>query len=483
MSNEKIRVLIVDDEEIVRESLGGWLGKDGYTVSIAPDGAAAIDLLRKEPFAIVLADLKMPGIDGLQVLEEAKRLQPDAVVVIMTAYATVDTAVSAMKLGAYDYLVKPFDPEELSSMLEKIVSQQSLRHENEVLRKALKREWGFHDLLSKAPAMQKVFELARVAARSASTILILGESGSGKEVLARAIHAESPRTAGPFVAVNCAALTESLLESELFGHEKGAFTGAVGRRKGKFEAADGGTLFLDEVGDISPKLQLELLRVLEDRSFHRVGGNDPISVDVRIVAATNRDLRRAVAEGRFREDLYYRLNVIPILIPPLRERKEDVPLLVDRFLEALSAELKRKLDGVSHDAMAALMAYDWPGNVRELRNVLERGSVVATGALLQLPDLGLPTPAGAAAEPAAPGAAPQSASGTLEDVERRHIGEILLQAGGNVTRAARTLGIDRVTLYKKIRKYGLRRGAEDEDEHPAAAAAGDAVTVENRNDR
>jgi DNA-binding NtrC family response regulator len=481
MSNDKIRVLVVDDEEIVRESLGGWLAKDGYTIRLADGGAAAIEALKGEPFSIVLADLKMPGVDGLQVLEDARRQQPDAVCVIMTAYATVDTAVSAMKLGAYDYLVKPFDPEELSLMLEKIVSQQALRRENEVLRKALKREWGFHDLLSKAPGMQKVFELARVSARSASTILILGESGSGKEVLARAVHAESPRAAGAFVAVNCGALTESLLESELFGHEKGAFTGAVSRRKGKFEAADGGTLFLDEVGDVSPKLQLELLRVLEERSFHRVGGNEPISVDVRIIAATNRDLQKAVAEGRFREDLYYRLNVIPILVPPLRERREDIPLLVDRFVEALAVELKKRVDGVSHEAMAALLAHPWPGNVRELRNVLERGAVVATGALIQASDLGLP--ATVAPEPpvvaaaSAPGAAAGQLGGTLEDVERRHIGDVLLAAGGNVTQAARSLGIDRVTLYKKIRKYGLRRTPGEDDESAAVSA------VENHSGR
>jgi DNA-binding NtrC family response regulator len=471
MSTEKVRVLVVDDEEIVRESLSGWLEKDGYEVRPMPDGASAIEAIKAEPWSIVLVDLKMPGIDGLQVLEEAKRIQPDAVLVIMTAYATVDTAVSAMKLGAYDYLVKPFDPEELSIMLEKIVTQQALRHENEVLRKALKREWGFHDLLSKSPAMQKVFELARVAARSSSTILVLGESGTGKEVLARAIHAESPRAAGPFVAVSCAALTESLLESELFGHERGAFTGAVARRKGKFEAADGGTLFLDEVGDVSPKLQLELLRVLEDRSFHRVGGNESIEVDVRIVAATNRDLRRLVAEGRFREDLFYRLNVIPIVLPPLRERREDVPLLVDRFVENLSVELKKKVDGVSHEAMAALLAYDWPGNVRELRNVLERGAVVARASLVQAADLGLPMPGGAA--PAGPG--------TLEDVERRHVADVLSQTGGNVTQAARVLGIDRVTLYKKIRKYGLRRG--EEEEGAEAQAAPGSGTVDSRNGR
>src|SRR5512139_379129 len=391
MSNERTRILVVDDEEIVRESLGGWLEKDGYTVACCSDGPSALDKIKADRWSIMIVDLKMPGMDGLQVLEEAKKLQPALAVVIMTAYATVDTAVAAMKAGAYDYLVKPFDPEELSMMMQKIISQQSLVRENIVLRQALKQEYKFRDLLSKSPAMQAVFELAKTAARSNSTILVLGESGSGKEVLSRAIHVESPRAEGPFVAVSCAALTETLLESELFGHEKGAFTGAIARRKGKFEAAHGGTLFLDEVGDIGPKLQLDLLRVLEERKFHRVGGNEVIEVDVRIIAATNRDLRRAAREGKFREDLYYRLNVIPILIPPLRERKEDIPLLVESFVERLSVEMKRQIEGVSPDAMSALMAHDWPGNVRELRNVLERGVVVATGPVIQLSDLGLPT--------------------------------------------------------------------------------------------
>src|SRR5512140_276274 len=323
MSKERTRILIVDDEEIVRESLSAWLEQDGYNVQTAPDGETGLDRIRKERWSILLVDLKMPGIDGLQVLEEARKIQPDAAAVIMTAYATVDTAVSAMKIGAYDYLVKPFDPEELSLMIQKIVTQQALVRENVLLRKVLKREYHFRDLISKSPAMQAVFDLARTAARSNSTILVLGESGTGKELLARAVHAESPRNHAPFVAMSCAALTETLLESELFGHEKGAFTGAATRRKGKFEMAQGGTLFLDEIGDISPKLQLDLLRVLEDRKFFRVGGNEPVSVDVRIVAATNRDLQKAVADGSFREDLFYRLNVIPINLPPLRDRLED----------------------------------------------------------------------------------------------------------------------------------------------------------------
>ena len=333
MSRERTRILIVDDEEIVRESLSAWLEKDGYTLATAPDGETALDRIRNERWSILLVDLKMPGIDGLRVLEQARTLQPEAAAVIMTAYATVDTAVEAMKLGAYDYLVKPFDPEELSLMIQKIVTQQALVRENVLLRKVLKRDYKFRDLISKSPPMQAVFDLARTAARSSSTILILGESGTGKELLARAVHAESPRSQGPFVAVSCAALTETLLESELFGHEKGAFTGAVARRKGKFEMAQGGTLFLDEIGDISPKLQLDLLRVLEDRRFFRVGGSESVPVDARIIAATNKDLQKAVAEGSFREDLFYRLNVIPVHLPPLRERLADLPLLVENFLE------------------------------------------------------------------------------------------------------------------------------------------------------
>jgi DNA-binding NtrC family response regulator len=454
MSGTDTRVLVVDDEEIVRESLGGWLEKDGYFVALAPDGRSAVERMKSERWSVILVDLKMPGMDGLQVLEETRRLQPDAAVIMMTAYATVDTAVRAMKLGAADYLVKPFDPEELSLLMQKVVAQQHLVRENVVLRKALKKEHRFRDLVSKSPAMQRVLELAQVAARSNSTILVLGESGTGKEVVARAIHAESGRGEGPFVAVSCAALTETLLESELFGHEKGAFTGAVARRKGKFEMAHGGTLFLDEVGDISPKLQLDLLRALEDRRFHRVGGSEPIEVDVRVIAATNRDLRRAVADGSFREDLYYRLDVIQVRLPPLRERKEDIPMLVEEFLERLGAELQRSLR-VSPDAMAGLLAHDWPGNVRELRNVLERGAVVAQGDVIRPDDLGL----GASGSSSSPLASLSS----LEEVEKRHITEVLARCSGNVSQSARVLGIDRVTLYNKIKKYQLKRDGESAD--------------------
>ncbi|MBI2221744.1 MAG: sigma-54-dependent Fis family transcriptional regulator [Acidobacteria bacterium] len=441
-------ILIVDDEEIVRESLSGWLEKDGYTVDTAPDGPTALERLRGGAWSILLVDLKMPGMDGLQVLEAARKLQPEAAVVMITAFATVETAVKAIKLGATDYLVKPFDPEELSVMIQRIVNQQSMVRENAILRKALRRDFAFHDIdiASRSAVMQRALDLARSAAHTSSTVLILGESGTGKELLARAIHAESDRRTGPFVAVSCAALTDTLLESELFGHEKGAFTGAASRRRGTFEAAHGGTLFLDEIGDISAKLQLDLLRVLEDRRFCRVGGNDPVAVDVRIISATNRDLRKAVDGGAFREDLYYRVNVIPVTLPPLRERREDIPLLVDILLERLAIELKRPIDGVARDAMALLMSYPFPGNIRELRNILERAIVVASGPTIHAADLNLQV-------------ASDAPDGSLESVERQHIARVLEQSHGNVSQAARILDIDRVTLYNKIKKYRLREPA------------------------
>ena len=448
MDKQKTRILVVDDEEIVRDSLAAWLQEDGYSVVTAPDGNTAIERIKAEPWVVLLVDLKMPGIDGLGVLEEVRKLQPKASVIIMTAYATVDTAVQAMKMGAYDYLVKPFEPEELSLMMKKLITQQDLERENILLKKALKQEYGFRDLLSKSSRMQAIFELVKVAAQSNSTILILGESGTGKEVLARAIHAESSRSAGPFVAVSCAALTETLLESELFGHEKGAFTGATFRKKGKFELAQGGTLFLDEIGDISQKLQLDLLRALEERRFYRVGGTDPVHVDVRIIAATNRDLKKAVDEEKFRQDLYYRLNVIAITLPPLKERKEDIPLLVDRFLDQLRVETGKRVEGISAEAMDLLREYDWPGNVRELKNVLERGVVVVKGPLIEPDDLGL----------SAPGAEENegNSTGSLKETERRHISKILKENQWNITRSAQVLGIDRATLYHKIKRYGLK---------------------------
>lgn len=441
-----IKILVVDDEEIVRESLVEWLKEDGYYAEAAADGFEALEKLKEKSWDIALVDLKMPKMDGIELLEKIKEQSPDTQVIIFTAYATVHTAVQAIKKGAYDYLVKPLDPEEVSLLIERLIRSQELVREVSYLRKELSKQYRFHDLISKSPKMQQIFELAKVVAKSNSNVLILGESGTGKELLARAIHNESPRANGPFVAVSCVAIPDTLLESELFGHEKGAFTDAIAQKKGKFELAHGGTLFLDEIGDISPKMQLALLRVLEEREFTRVGGTKPIKVDVRIIAATNRNLQKAVEEGRFRDDLYYRLNVITIQIPPLRERKEDIPLLVEHFIEKFNIQMGKRVKGISQEAMRLLMEYDWPGNVRELENVIERAMVITKGELITPEDLFLPTSGKAEENPL-----------SLEAVEKAHILKVLNETGWNIHRSAQILGIDRTTLYHKIRRYGLKR--------------------------
>ena len=450
----EVNILVVDDEEIVRSSLVDWLREDGYHAEAAENGFEALEKLREKPWDIALVDLKMPKMDGLELMERMKKLKPDIQVIIITAYATVHTAVQAMKMGAYDYLVKPFNPEEISLLINRLIESKELVKEISYLRKELAKQYQFHDLISKSPKMQKIFEFARTVAKSNSNILILGESGTGKELLARAIHNESLRAAGPFVAVSCVALPETLLESELFGHEKGAFTDAVTQKKGKFELAHGGTLFLDEIGDISPKLQLNLLRVLQEKEFTRVGGTKPIRVDVRIIAATNRDLKKAVEEGKFRDDLYYRLNVISIQIPPLRERKEDIPLLVHRFIEKFNIELGKRVEKISEEALKTLMKYDWPGNVRELENVIERAMVITKGTLIKPEDIQI------SAEPSKE-IRVEGEDRSLRAVERAHIQRVLEENDWNIQRSAQILGIDRVTLYKKIKKYGLKRKEEE----------------------
>ncbi len=443
---KEVNILVVDDEEIVRSSLVDWLREDGYHAEAASDGFEALQKLKERPWDIALVDLKMPKMDGLELMERMKEVDPDIQVIIITAYATVHTAVQAMKKGAYDYLVKPFNPEEISLLIERLIQSKELAREVSFLRKELTKQYRFHDLVSKSPKMQQVFEFARTVAKSNSNILILGESGTGKELLARAIHNESPRANGPFVAVSCVALPETLLESELFGHEKGAFTDAITQKKGKFELAHGGTLFLDEIGDISPKLQLALLRVLEEREFTRVGGTQPIRVDVRIIAATNRDLKRAVDEGQFRDDLYYRLNVISIKIPPLRERREDIPLLAQHFVEKFNIELGKRVERISEEAMKKLMAYHWPGNVRELENVIERAMVITKGSVIRPEEIQLPTEE-----------TPPVEDKSLRAVERAHILRVLEENNWNVQRSAQILGIDRVTLYNKMKRYGIKR--------------------------
>jgi DNA-binding NtrC family response regulator len=447
----EVNILVVDDEEIVRGSLLDWLKEDGYQVEAVEDGFKALEKFRDRSWDIALIDLKMPKMDGLELLGKIKEIRPQTQVVIITAFATVNTAVQAIKIGAYDYLVKPFNPEELSLLIKRLVESQNLLKEISHLRKELQKQYQFYDLISKSAAMQKVFDLANTTAKSNSNILILGESGTGKELLARAIHNESLRAGGPFIAVSCVALTETLLESELFGHEKGSFTDAIAQKKGKFELADRGTIFLDEIGDISPKLQLSLLRVLQEREFTRVGGTKSIKVDVRIIAATNRDLKKAVDEGKFRDDLYYRLNVISIELPPLREHKEDIPILVQHFIEKFNIEMGGKVERISEEALEILMKYDWPGNVRELENVIERTMVIIKGNLIKVEDLHL-SPQVLKEK----GAMLSADDKTIKSLEKKHIAQVLGENKWNIQKSAEQLGIDRVTLYNKIKKYKLK---------------------------
>jgi len=447
-------ILVVDDEEAMTESLAAWLREDGYTVDTASSGREAIEKARAREYAIYFVDLKMPGgLDGIETLMEIRKFQKEASVIVITAYATVDTAIAAMKEGAQEYVVKPCHPQEISLLVERIIRVKNLERENAILRRKLTRHYSFHDLVSKNPRMAEIFDLVREVASQRSTVLIQGESGTGKELVARAIHFSGDRGERPFVAVSCAALAETLLESELFGHERGSFTGAIAQRKGKFELADGGTVFLDEIGDISPKLQVDLLRVLQERRFFRVGGTTEIAVDVRVIAATHRDLATEVREGRFRDDLYYRLNVINIRIPPLRERIEDVPLLAQEFLDRLSHELGREVSGISEEGLRVLMDHDWPGNVRELENAVERALVTCKTGILGAGDFAfLARPAGAVGASASfpPGL-------TLQEMEKQYVAATLSRLQGNVKAAAEALGIDRSTLYEKIKRYDIPR--------------------------
>ncbi|HDZ91473.1 MAG: sigma-54-dependent Fis family transcriptional regulator [Deltaproteobacteria bacterium] len=442
------RILVVDDEEAMRESLNDWLKEDGYEVGLAAGGQEAIDMVRDDPWEIILLDLKMPGMDGLETLKHLKEVRPEAEILMMTAYATVDTAVQAMKEGAFDYLVKPFDPDEIEILIKKIVKHKELVLENILLRKQLEKRDQFDEIIGKSDAMQRIFEMIRKVAPTDSTVLITGESGTGKELIAQAIHGNSGRCYMPLITVNCGALPESLLESELFGYEKGAFTGAEHTRRGRFEMAHGGTLFLDEIGDISLKTQVDLLRVLQQKELTRLGSEESIKVDVRILAATNRDLERAIAENRFRKDLFYRLNVISIHVPPLRERKEDIPLLARASVRKCCLELNRDEVRIAPSAMKLLVEYDWPGNVRELENVIERALVIGGEREIVAADLPFKGRESMVEK------LPKS----LRAMEKIHIKRVLEDADWNISRAARDLGIDRQTLYNKIERYGITKG-------------------------
>ncbi len=440
-------ILIVDDELSVRQSLEEWFIEDGYTVSTAEHAAAALDAMQKSAVDVVLLDIKMPGMDGLTLQERIREFDTDVMIIIITAFASVDTAVRALKAGAFDYVTKPIDPDELSTVVRNAAQQRRLQKENAQLKSTVEQLHSVDDIIGESEKMLEVFDLVRTVAPTNSTVLIRGESGTGKELIARAIHANSGRRYFPIIPVNCGALHQDLLESELFGHEKGSFTGAQYRRKGKFEMANGGTLFLDEIGTLSLKTQIDLLRILETRQFQRVGGERTLSVDFRLICATNADLEQDVKEGRFREDLYYRINVFAITIPPLRERKDDIPLLARHFVRKYSALMNKAEKPISESAMNALRSHAWPGNVRELENAIERAMVVAQGPAVMPEDLPMLR---AARETAASG-------GTLADIEREHIRVILNELNWNITKSAERLGIDRATLYNKIEKYGLQR--------------------------
>ena len=440
----KISILIVDDEESVRDSLYNWFIEDGYNVDCAENAKQALSILESKNFEIILADIKMPGMDGLELHRRIKSLNKESIVIIMTAFASVTTAVQALKDGAYDYITKPFDPDDLSHLIRNATSQISLKAENRALKNKIVTLENVEDLIGSSKAIVQVLKEVERVAQSNSPVIITGESGTGKELIAKAIHSNSRRKFSPLVSVHCGALTESLLESELFGHEKGAFTGAMYNRKGRFEMADGGTIFLDEIATISPKMQIELLRVLETKTFVRVGGNKEISSDFRVICATNKDLKKMVENGTFREDLYYRLNVVNIRIPPLRERIEDIPQLVDYFIKMNCSSMSRNSIPIDPAALKRLEQYDFPGNVRELENMIERAIVVGNEKEIRIKDLPFEKDV------------INNSIESLDDLEKKYILQVLNKSDWNISRSAKALKVDRVTLYNKIKKYSLK---------------------------
>jgi DNA-binding NtrC family response regulator len=441
------KILIVDDELIMRESLAGWLERDGHDIQTAVSGEEALEKLKGARFDILLVDIKMEGISGLDVLKQVKDNDPEVAVVMITAYGSISTAIEAMKNGAYDYLLKPFDPNELGVLIEKIMQYQAQARENLYLKEQYKERTRFESMIGQSSSMQEVFDLIQDVAPMNSTVLITGETGTGKGLAAKAIHSNSPRSSGPFVVVNCGSIPDHLMESELFGHQKGAFTDAIETKKGRLEMAHGGTLFLDEIGEIGMRMQIDLLRVLEDRVFYRVGGTQPIEADFRVIAATNRDLEEAINKGIFRKDLFYRLNVISFQMPPLRDRREDIPLLAEHFLRRFSHETNKSIDQVSREAIDEMMLYEWPGNVRELENAIERAVVVGKGRNIMAEDL----PIFYLGQPA-PGL-----DKSIKEVEKAHITQILDENNWNIAKTAKVLGINRSTLYTKIKGYGIQK--------------------------
>jgi len=455
-SKAKPKVLVIDDERNAREGLAKAF-RHKYDILLAEDAARGLETLRRRRVDVVLTDLRMPGLDGMAFTKRVTAAEHAPLVIMLTAYGTLQTAVDAMKVGAYDYLTKPINLDNLEMVIDRGLESRRLRIENEELRRELDQRYGLDSIVGASSAMDDIFDTVRQVAPVRSTVLVTGESGTGKELIAHAIHRLSPRSDKPFVVVHCGALNPNLLESELFGHEKGAYTSAHERVLGRFERADGGTLFLDEIGDIDVSTQVKLLRVLESRSFERVGGSDPIDVDVRLIAATNRDLKAVVDQGEFREDLYYRLNVVNIALPPLRERPEDVSLLLSHFLQLAAEENERELNGFTPEAVKVLTAYDWPGNVRELRNCVERMVVMARGASLTLKDVPVEirSAVGEALEAEKDAVAEDANALDMDAQERNLIARALRETGGNRTEAAKKLGISRRTLHRKLHAYDL----------------------------
>lgn len=445
------RLLIVDDELSVRDSLAKWFHEEGYDVGTAEEANSALSRLAEHPWDAALVDIKMRGTDGIELQRRMHEIDPHMIVIMMTGYASVETAVTALKNGAYDYVTKPLDPDEISHLVRKALAHKRTEEENVRLRETVAEVARPEEIIGESVAMQKVFHAIETVGPTDATVLITGDSGTGKELVARAIHHASPRRFHPLVVIHCGALTETLLESELFGHEKGAFTGAQYRKKGKFEIAEGGTVFLDEIGDISLKTQTDLLRVLQEHEIVRVGGTQSIKVDFRCVAATNKNLELLIEEGRFRPDLFYRLNVFRIELPSLRERSDDIPLLVNHFVRKFSLQMNKKINRVAPAAMDLLQQQPWAGNIRELENAIERAMVVAQEPEIREQDFAFKIVANAV-----PNGGPKS----LEDIEKAHIQRVLEQCGWNQTRAADVLGIDRVTLHHKVKKYGWSRPVE-----------------------
>jgi DNA-binding NtrC family response regulator len=440
--SKRTNVLVVDDEDIVRESLHDWLSSVGYKVDIAGSGEEALQIIRQKKIKIMLADLIMPGMDGIELMQKAREIVPSISTVIITAHGTIQTAIIAMREGAYDYIEKPFCPEKVEHIIKNLVEHHDLIEENISLRRRIEDRFHFEGIIAKSPKMLKIIELIKTVAPTSATVLITGETGTGKEVVARAIHHQSQRRNKPFIATSCAALPESLLESELFGHEKGSFTGAVGRKKGKFEAGDKGTLFLDEIGEINANTQIHLLRALEEKKITRVGGNEEIDVNVRVITATNRDLKTLIKQGKFREDLYYRLKVVTINLPPLKDRKEDILPLAEHFLKKYAEENKKSIKKFSPEVIEFMLNYSWPGNVRELENMIEHGVILSKDNAITMAELPQDIIHPTLAE-----------EKSIEAVTRNHIINVLEETKGNISKAAKILGVRRMTLYNKLKRY------------------------------